>query len=79
MLKDKNHRILVIIYMKQLGIEHYKYSYFNKAKLTHKHLERLNKVGPILFSEAVMIASKINIIIKNGSRIYIEDHLYTES
>lgn len=65
--------------MKQLGIEHYKYSYFNKAKLTNKHLEILNKVGPILFSEAVMIASKINIIINNSSRIYIEDQLYTES
>jgi hypothetical protein len=32
-------------------------------------------VGPILFSEAVMIASKVNLINRNTSRIYVEDHL----
>ncbi len=76
-LKDFNHRSLIISFIKQEGIEHYKYSYYNRAKLTKTLVSMLDKYGPILFSEAVMIASKTNLINKNNSRFFIEDHLYT--
>jgi hypothetical protein len=66
--------------MRQLGIEHFKLSYFNNVKVGETHFALLQKVGPILFSEAVMIASKVNIINRNTSRIYVEDHLlYSEN
>lgn len=78
-LKDTNHRKLIISFIKQAGIEHYKYSYYNRAKISSNHIKRLEEVGPILFSEAVMIACKLNIINRNSSRNYIEDHLYTQT
>lgn len=76
-LNDENHRALIIEFMKRMGIEHYKFSYYNRAKLTRDHIKHIENIGPILFSEAVMIASKINLINKNNSRFFIEDHLYT--
>lgn len=78
-LKDPNHRALILRFIRKLGIEHYRYSYYNRAKLTKAHISRLEQIGPYEFSEAVMIACKINLINKNSSRTYIEDHLYTQS
>ena len=75
-LTDVYHLKLIISFFRQGGIEHYKYSYYNRAKLSPMHIQKLEEVGPIVFSEAVMIASKLNTINKNSSRIYTEDHLY---
>ena len=73
------HRSLIVELIEKRGIQFYNYSYFNRAKLTERHLELLKEVGPFLFVEGVMIVSKMNVIYKNYSRIFIEDHLYQEN
>ena len=73
------HRAIIVELMSKMGVQLYTYSYFNRAKLTDKHLELLKEVGPFLFVEGVMIVSKMNVIYKNYSRIFIEDHLYQEN
>lgn len=78
-LRDKMHRAVVVEIMSKQEIQFYNYSYFNRARLTERHLELLREVGPFLFIEGVMIVSKMNVIYKNYSRIFIEDHLYQES
>ena len=70
-LHNKMHRAVVVEMICCKGMQFYNYSYFNRAKLSHRHLELLQEVGPILFAEGVMIVSKMNLIYKNHSRILI--------
>ena len=77
-LKDRMHRAIIVELILSSGLEFYNHSYFNRARLSIRHLELLKEVGPFLFIEGVMIASKLNVIYKNFSKIFTEDHLYQE-
>jgi len=61
-LRDKNHRLLIIEYLKAEATKHYKSSYFNHAKIDKEYLSYLKEIGPFEFSEILTIVNKLKLI-----------------
>lgn len=64
LLKDPNHRRLVIEFIKQDSIQLYKHSYFNRSKLDEEYLNYMRILGPANFMECLMLVNKLKTINK---------------
>jgi hypothetical protein len=64
-LADKNHRLLLIYFIKFEAVDLYNNSYFNHAKITLDYISFLKEVGPFYFTEILTIVSKLKLIHKH--------------
>ena len=64
-LRDRNHRALIIEFMKAEAASFYKSSYFNHAKIDAEYLAYLEQIGPFEFAEIIAIVNKLKLIEKH--------------
>lgn len=78
-LGDKNHRLMLLQFVKAEAALQYKSSYFNRAKIRQEYIEYLKKIGPYVFSEVITIVNKLKLIKKHHfqttSDLICEDHI----
>ena len=58
---EKNHRRLLLEFVKWEGANVYKNSYFNNAHIDEYYLEVLREIGPFEFIEIFKVVSKLNV------------------
>lgn len=78
-LGDKNHRLMLLEFVKAEAAQEYKSSYFNRARIRMEYIQYLKKIGPYVFSEVITIVSKLKLIRKyhfqTAAESLSEDHI----
>ena len=78
-LGDKNHRLMLLEYLKEGAASEYKSSYFNRAKISPEYIDYLQKMGPFVFAEVITIVNKLKLIRKHALNLmgesYNENHI----
>ena len=78
-LGDRNHRLMLIEFLRAQAADQYKSSYFNRAKIRIQYINQLKKIGPYVFAQVITIVNKLKLIKKYHSstnqETFSEDHV----